>query len=137
MKAPPALACLATVPAYLLFIRADSPALAFAGLGVGIFFISSALGPVFSIYQCAALPRLRSQVSSLHILIASLGIGGGPLLVGYLNDHLLHASGPLALKLSLLVVPIAGVMASICYGAAALFIAGDVARIRDWPGEPA
>jgi predicted MFS family arabinose efflux permease len=128
----PALACFATVPAYLLFIQAHTPAMAFAALGAGVFFISSALGPVFSIYQCTSLPRLRSQVSSLHILVASLGIGGGPLLVGYLNDKVFSASGPLALQSSLVVVPVAGVLAGLCYSLATLFITRDVARVEAW-----
>jgi MFS family permease len=63
----------------------------FVLLAPGIFFLSLAMGT-----SAAALPRIfpnqvRGQVSAIYLFLLSLGgLGLGPLLPGYFNDHLFH-----------------------------------------------
>ncbi len=124
----PALACLLSGPAYLGFVLANHADQAFAALGVGVFFQSASLGPIFAVYQSVTVPQLRSQVNALHILVASLGIGLGPLLIGLLNDGAFAGHGQAAIRYSMVLVAICGVIAAVFYGVAARFIVADAVR---------
>jgi MFS family permease len=60
-------------------------------LGPGIFFVSLAMGTSPAALQRIFPNQVRGQVSALYLFLLSLGgLGLGPLLPGYFNDHLFH-----------------------------------------------
>ncbi len=60
-------------------------------LGPGIFFLSLAMGTSAAALQRIFPNQVRGQVSALYLFLLSLGgLGLGPLLPGYFNDHLFH-----------------------------------------------
>jgi hypothetical protein len=64
---------------------------AFLLLGPGIFFVSLAMGTSPAALQRIFPNQVRGQVSALYLFLLSLGgLGLGPLLPGYFNDHLFH-----------------------------------------------
>ncbi|WP_077033260.1 MFS transporter [Pelomonas sp. KK5] len=121
----PAAAALLLCPAFAVFLTAHEPAPAFAALGLAMGLLSATLGPIYAIYQCTAPAALRSQVCALHVLVASLGLGAGPLLVGTLNDSVFAARGALALQASLWVLVPAAAAAAACFAAAAQVLRKD------------
>ncbi|MDH0867342.1 MFS transporter [Mitsuaria sp. GD03876] len=124
----PAAALLLLGPVFALFLTATQATVAFAALGIGMFLLSATLGPIYAIYQCTAPSLLRSQVCALHVLVASLGLGCGPLIVGTLNESLFAARGALALQSSLWVLVPAALAAGACLMGASRFLLADIAR---------
>jgi MFS family permease len=60
-------------------------------LAPGIFFLSLAMGTSPAALQRIFPNQVRGQVSALYLFLLSLGgLSLGPLLPGYLNDHLFH-----------------------------------------------
>jgi MFS family permease len=63
----------------------------FVLLAPGIFFLSLAMGTSPAALQRIFPNQVRGQVSALYLFLLSLGgLSLGPLLPGYLNDHLFH-----------------------------------------------
>lgn len=122
----PATAALLLCPALALFLTASDAAPAFAALGLAMCLLSATLGPIYAVYQCTTPSSLRSQVLALHVLVASLGLGSGPLVVGWLNETAFAERGTLALQSSLWVLIPAALAASLCLAAAARFLRQDM-----------
>jgi sugar phosphate permease len=60
-------------------------------MGPGIFFLSLAMGTSPAALQPIFPNQVRGQVSALYLFCLSLGgLSLGPLMPGYLNDHLFH-----------------------------------------------
>jgi hypothetical protein len=60
-------------------------------MGPGIFFLSLAMGTSPAALQPIFPNQVRGQVSALYLFLLNLGgLGLGPLMPGYLNDHLFH-----------------------------------------------
>jgi MFS family permease len=60
-------------------------------LGPGIFFLSLAMGTSPAALQPIFPNQVRGQVSALYLFFLNLGgLGLGPLMPGFLNDHLFH-----------------------------------------------
>ena len=124
----PAMAMFLLSPVFAVFLLADDVIVAFGALGVAVFLMSATLGPILAIYQNTSPTMLQSQVVATHVLIASIGFGCGPLLIGHLNETFFAARGPLALQSSMWVLAIASLLAGGCFSLATTFIRGDIAR---------
>jgi MFS family permease len=60
-------------------------------MGPGIFFLSLAMGTSPAALQPIFPNQVRGQVSALYLFFLNLGgLGLGPLVPGFLNDHLFH-----------------------------------------------
>jgi MFS family permease len=60
-------------------------------MGPGIFFLSLAMGTSPAALQPIFPNQVRGQVSALYLFFLSLGgLSLGPLMPGFLNDHLFH-----------------------------------------------
>ena len=60
-------------------------------MGPGIFFLSLAMGTSPAALQPIFPNQVRGQVSALYLFLLNLGgLGLGPLMPGFLNDHLFH-----------------------------------------------
>jgi predicted MFS family arabinose efflux permease len=109
----PALVSLLGVPFAIPFLLLDDRQLALAAFLP--FYVLGAMyvGPLWSMAQNLVKVRMRALASALLLFILNLvGLGLGPLLVGFLNDLLEPRFGSDAIRYSLLVVTLVGALAS-------------------------
>ena len=125
----PALACGLAGLSEVLFLLAPTLPGCLIGLGLTSLFTLVHQGPVFAVAMTVAQVRMRAVAISLLVLSSSLlGQAVGPLLVGFLNDHLGAQLGESAIRYSLLLVAACGIGAGVSFLAAAGFVARD--RLR-------
>lgn len=125
----PAAACALSCPFLLVMLLSQSVPVALFGLAGGALLCQSLLGPVYSVYQCVARPRMRSFATAVQNLVGTLGgLGLGSLLIGVLNDHLAARYGSGAIRYSLLVPVACLVPAALCYWNSSRFINADTRR---------
>ena len=74
------------------------------------------VGPMLSMVQGLVRVRMRSMASAILLFILNMvGLGAGPLIVGYLNDQLDPRFGPEAIRYSLLAVGLLGAPAGVFF----------------------
>jgi hypothetical protein len=74
------------------------------------------MGPILGLVQIVVKVRMRAFAAATLFLIGTLiGSGGGPLLIGALNDHLSPVYGASAIRYSLLCVPVASIIGALFY----------------------
>jgi predicted MFS family arabinose efflux permease len=114
----PALACFLVTPSAVLFLFGESRWVWMAGLGFDSLLLLTHVAPVYALAMEVAGPKRRALALSVLMLASMLvGSGMGPLLVGYLNDHM-KGLGPEAIRYSLMVAAIfPGVSAAMLIGA--------------------
>lgn len=106
----PMLAAGLICPAMLLFLLADTLWLVIIALGLIAFLANAQFGPVWAVMQSISPIRMRATAAAcFQLLINIIGMGLGPFLVGYMNDSLTSEYGPLAIRYSMLLLPIAAV----------------------------
>lgn len=130
-----AVGMLICVPAWAAAFGTLQLPIAMTGLVFGGALIAFHLGPTYAMVQSLAAPDGRALAASLLLFVANLvGIGAGPLVVGWISDTLAVQQGTESLRLALcLVLPI------YLWGAAHYFlasrtIANDLAQaaVIDW-----
>jgi MFS family permease len=85
------------------------------------------VGPLFAAMQGVAPPRMRALAVAIHLLAVNLlGLGAGPLVVGALNDSLRATFGNEAVRYSLLLVSLVGIVSGACYLAGARSVGRDL-----------
>ena len=128
----PAIATLLAAPALVAMLFSPDRSVALALLATGGFFAQMILGPVFSIYQTAARPSMRSFAVSIHNLVGTLaGLGVGALAIGAASDYLQAEYGDQSLRYALIIPMAAFVPAGLLYFAAGRTVAEDVRRAED------
>lgn len=87
-------------------------------------------GPLFAAVQNLVEPRMRALATAVMLLVVNLiGLGGGPTLAGQLSTHFAQAYGPAdGLRLALLLMLGAQLLAALVMAAAALTIRADLAK---------
>jgi predicted MFS family arabinose efflux permease len=101
------------VPFAIPFLLLDERLLALAAFVP--FYVLGAMyvGPLWSMAQNLVKVRMRALASALLLFILNLvGLGLGPLVVGFLNDLLEPRFGPEAIRYSLLIVTLSGGLAA-------------------------
>jgi predicted MFS family arabinose efflux permease len=84
---------------------ATSAIMAFSLLGIGVFGLSMASGPLFATIQLLVPQAMRAQAIALLYLFANLiGMGLGPLAAGILSDTLQPTFGEESLRYALLIL---------------------------------
>jgi MFS family permease len=125
----PAIACLAVVPAEILFLLGDVHWIWILGLAGASLFTFMHQAPVLAACLNVSGVRMRAVAVSLTMLCSSLiGQAVGPLLVGYLNDTLAAAYGAQAIRYSMLIVAASAGAAAVCFWSAARFLPADTQR---------
>jgi MFS family permease len=125
----PAIACLGPMPFILtFFLHPDANralAIAFPGLIIAAMY----QGPVFSTVQTLAPVRMRAVAAGVLLFVTNIiGLGLGPLSVGWLNDYVFEAHGALAIRYSMVsVVAVMGVWSTVHFVLAARALPGDLA----------
>jgi MFS family permease len=103
----PAIACLLAAPAEALFLLGDAPSAWATGFGLASFLTLLHQGPVFAAVISVTPVRMRALAISLLVLSSGLvGQALGPLLIGVVNDLLKPEYGALAIRYSLLSLPV-------------------------------
>ncbi len=112
----PAIELAAAVPFVVGFVLLESR------IGALLCFIpfhllaSMYLGPMLSMIQSLVVPRIRATASAVNLFVVNLvGLGVGPLLMGFLNDQLADDYGQEAIRWSMLFVGIVGGGSSIVF----------------------
>lgn len=126
----PALACLATGPAEVLFLLGESTAAWFTGFALTSFFTLIHQGPIYAAVVNIVGERRRALGVAMVLLGASL-IGNivGPGAVGVLNDLLAPSLGLEAIRYSMLLIALTPILAALCFWrAAALYPAAVLER---------
>jgi len=123
------IACLLAGPAEMLFLLADPWPLVVLGLTLTSLLTTSAAGPVYAACMSVAKPGMRATSIAICMLMA--GVAGqviGPLVVGALNDALMHRLGPEGIRVSLLVTSACLLLGGLCFIRASKYLADDVRR---------
>jgi MFS family permease len=101
----------------------------YAALFCSMLLMSFRMGPILSLVQSVVKVRMRAFASATMFMIGTLiGSGGGPWLIGALNDYLNPAHGSLAIRYSLLCVPIASVIGALFFVWAGRYVKEDISR---------
>jgi predicted MFS family arabinose efflux permease len=89
------------------------------------------VGPLWSLVQGLVHVRMRATASAILLFILNLvGLGAGPLLVGFLNDQLDPRFGPEAIRYSLMFVAAIGGLAAIFFWIASRSLLDDLRALR-------
>ena len=130
----PGLACMAVLPAELLFLLSPGLGPALVGLALASFFTSMHLGPVYAACQNLARPSMRATAAAVFLLFANLvGQVVGPLAVGWLNDYWRSAYGEAAIRYSLILGSGCAFLGGMLIASGAWRMARDTARAEADP----
>lgn len=128
----PAVACLLTGPAEVLFLLADSKLIWIPAFAASAFLTLIHQSAVFAAVTSISKVRMRAVATSILLFCSALfGQAAGPLLVGMMNDALAPSIGSMAIRYSLLVIAITSVLAGISFILAGRFIASDALRAAE------
>jgi MFS family permease len=105
------LSTLLVLPTAILYPLMPNPWLALAVFGVHCYCTTVGTGPLAAALQVITPNQLRAQLSAVFLLVFNLvGTGLGPLVVGFMTDHVFHADKALRYSLSCtaaMLVPVA------------------------------
>jgi MFS family permease len=126
----PTVSALASVPISIMLLL-GSKELALALYAPHALFFALYIGPMFAAMQGVAPPRMRAITVAIHLLVVNLlGLGAGPLIVGALNDFLNAEFGDSAVRYSLLLVSVTGIVSAACFLAGARSVRRDLLAAR-------
>lgn len=109
----PAIEALLSVPFGLAFLLASDPDWAMVAFYPFYFLSAMYVGPMVSMIQSLVVPNMRAQASAINLFVVNMiGLGLGPLLVGFLNDTVFAEYDHLAIRSSLTVVALIGILAT-------------------------
>src|SRR6185503_2880705 len=101
----PALSLVGYFPFVYLVLLIDNPRLALVAYFFAIIFAAMHLGPAIAITYGLVKVRMRALASAILLFILNMiGLGLGPLLVGFISDGLAPAHGALSIRYSLMIV---------------------------------
>ena len=127
----PALELAAAVPFVMGFVLLESRIAALLCFIPFHLLASMYLGPMLSTIQNLVVPRMRATASAVNLFVVNLvGLGIGPLLMGFLNDRLADDYGQEAIRWSMLFVGIVGGGASILFYVAGRTLRQDLDAVR-------
>lgn len=111
-----AVAKTAAIPLALVFYLTDNLILAFIAYAPMVALSASYQGSTFSMVQTLTPLKVRTQASAILLFIINfIGLGGGPLTVGYLSDVLNPEYGADSLRYALLAVSMLGLWGAYHY----------------------
>jgi predicted MFS family arabinose efflux permease len=129
-----ALATFLVAPLLIVFLFAESKALAYVAFAMSIVFVGFHYGPAYALAQTLVRQRMRSVASAvIYLGISLIGLGCGPLLVGFLNDALGPRYGVAAVRYSLLVSVVTAALGAACFLWSNRYLTRDLARLDARP----
>jgi predicted MFS family arabinose efflux permease len=92
------------------------------------------VGPGLAAVQAMVSPRMRATTVALFLFILNIiGLGLGPLTVGWVSDLLRPALGADSLRWALMTNVVSGTLAVLCYWRASRTLTKDIARAQQLP----
>jgi hypothetical protein len=127
----PAIACILTGPAQMLYLLADPTWAWMTGFVISGFLILAYWGPVFALGVSVVRVPMRALATALTLAVSTLlGQFAGPLIVGALNDALAPQFGEAAIRYSMLPGALTPILAGILFWLASNLIEKDIERAR-------
>jgi MFS family permease len=127
----PALELAAAVPFVVGFVLLESRVAALLSFLPFHLLATMYLGPMLSTIQNLVVPRMRATASAVNLFVVNLvGLGVGPLLMGFLNDRLAADYGDESIRWSMLAVGLVGGLASAGFYAAGWNLREDLDAAR-------
>ena len=128
-----AIGMVAMLPFLVLFIMTESKTIAIVGINltflVGLFYNA----PTFATVQGLARPDMRALASAIFLFIINLiGMGLGPLIVGYLSDLLEPKYGVESIRYALLIISAGTLWATVHYLLAARTLPEDLNKAKSF-----
>jgi predicted MFS family arabinose efflux permease len=124
----PALGTLLAIPMAMPFLLLGNQTVALSFYFPFCFFGSAFVGPVIAVTYLLVKLRMRALASAILLFILNLiGLGAGPQVVGVLNDLLAGRFGDGAVRQSLFIVNLLGVLAALLFFLAARSLKRDLA----------
>ncbi len=112
----PMISLLAATPLLLLGMLANSVVLASIFFGLGVFLYKIHWGPHLALVQEVVAPELRAQAAAYAMFFANmLGLGLGPVLIGFISDLARPQYGEDSLAVALMISLSAFVLGAIAY----------------------
>ena len=128
----PGLACILMAPFQFFYLFSDSTVVWISSYAVAALFSIMHQGPIYAVYVSVAQARSRAVAVSVALLGATVvGQFGGPILIGWLNDHMRAQFGDEAIRYSMLVVMACAFVAGLCYLVASRYIVADTRRAAE------
>ena len=116
---------------FLAFFYLGPMPLAWIGLVAGVICTGFRMGPVLGLVQTVVKVRMRAFAAAVIFMIGNLfGYGVGPLFVGMCNDYLKPTYGPLAIRYSLISMPIMTMLGALFFLWAARYVKRDIQRCQ-------
>lgn len=126
----PIIAAFLAVPFAPVFYLADNTALALVAGIIPTMMGAAFLGPCYAATQGLSPLRMRAQATAILLFVLNiLALSFGPLTVGKLSDLLQPLLGADALRYSLLVGIVTGLLGAACYWQASKTLRADFARV--------
>lgn len=117
----PALSQVLTFPLLLWFLFARSLSTALGAAALAYVFSALWMGPAYAATQALARPAMRALAAALLLLVINLiGLGLGPLLVGWFSDLFQPQFGPESIRYALAAAGLASLWAGVHYARGAL-----------------
>lgn len=124
----PGITSLLAAPALIGFLFAPMP-WAYVAVFCAMLLMAFRMGPILGLVQSVVKIRMRAFAAATLFMVGTLiGSGGGPLLIGALNDYLNPTHGMLAVRYSLLCVPIASAIGALFFIWAGRHVVEDIRR---------
>ncbi len=124
----PGITSLVAGPALITFLFAPMP-WTYVALFFSMVFMTFRMGPILGLVQSIVKVRMRAFAAATLFMIGTLvGSGAGPLIIGAFNDYLNPSYGHLAIRYSLLSVPLCSMIGALFYLWAGRHVKEDIRR---------
>lgn len=116
--------------AMMTFLLVDDPSVSLAALAMAGFLIPAYTGPALTMVHSVIPPNARAFATTVVLAMASLvGLGSGPLIVGYLSDLFMPWAGSDSIRYALIFTGILPFLTSFVFYLAARALARDQERM--------
>jgi MFS family permease len=124
----PGLTSLFAGPVLLAFLFAPMP-WTYVAIFFAMLLMVFRMGPILGLVQSVVKVRMRAFAAAMLFMVGTLvGSGGGPLIIGAINDHLNPAYGRLAIRYSLLCVPVMSMVGALFFLWAGRYVRNDIRK---------
>ena len=125
-----AISSFAALPFALAFAWADEPRAAIGAFSIFYLLNNVYVSSLWTLVQNLVPPRMRATAAATQLAILNIvGLGGGPLMAGYVSDVLEPSRGADGLRVALSIAAVVGAAAAIFFMLCARTLRDDLARV--------
>jgi predicted MFS family arabinose efflux permease len=124
----PGITSLLAGPVLIVFLFAPMP-WTFVAIFLAMLLMAFRMGPILGLVQSVVKVRMRAFAAATLFMVGTIvGSGGGPLIIGALNDLLEPGYGAMAIRYSLLCVPATSMLGALFFIWAGRHVKEDIKR---------